>query len=367
MITCPVEMKRPFPPRPKTMRGRSAELTTLARMVSAEAVKRIALVGSGGSGKSMLAAALAHRVAPRFEGGIHWFRIGAWDARTLFEMLALRFGTSRERDRLVPDLLAHLDDRGPAFIVLDNHEDDRATAQVLDALAASPATFLVTARRCLLAGVLVYPVTAPLVTSGEAAFPRVAELTRRLRWNPLALDIADAIVASGKATTRSLDAWLGKNGIDSVHVIEHEDDLPEVALLVAWAWPRLSEDAHRMLAVLAWVEGDHIDATSLAELAGVSTRASRASRAIADLARWHLVQEQMPDRYALHAVVRHAVRKRTTIDPRKYFDHYVPLLEQNPDRLDIEQTHLFAAMDYAHRASDLDAMLRLERLLKEHT
>lgn len=346
------------------MRGRSAELKTLARMVSAEAVKRIALVGSGGSGKSMLAAALAHRVAPRFAGGIHWFRIGAWDARTLFEMLALRFGTSRERDRLVPDLLGHLEGRGPSFIVLDNHEDDRATAKVLDALASTPATFLVTARRCLLAGVLVYPVTAPLVTSGEAAFPRVAELTRRLRWNPLALDIADAIVGSRKASTRSLDAWLGENGIDSVHVIEHEDDLPEVALLVAWAWPRLSTDAHRMLAVLAWVEGDHIDAESLAELAGVRRGAPRA---IADLARWHLVQEQMPERYALHAVVRHAVRKRTTMDARKYFDHYVPLLEENPDRLDIEQTHLFAAMDYAHRASDLDAMLRLERLLKEHT
>lgn len=345
------------------MRGRSAELATLGRMVSAEAVKRIALVGSGGSGKSMLAAALAHRVAPRFEGGIHWFRIGAWDARTLFEMLALRFGTSRERGRLVPDLVSHLEDRGPSFIVLDNHEDDRATAQVLDALAGTPATFLVTARRCLLAGVLVYPVTAPLVTSGEAAFPRVAELTRRLRWNPLALDIADAIVASRKASTRSLDKWLGDNGIDSVHVIEHEDDLPEVALLVAWAWPRLSADAHGMLAVLAWVEGDHIDARSLAELAGVSRGAPRA---IADLARWHLVQEQMPGRYALHAVVRHAVRKRTTMDARKYFDHYVPLLEKNPDRLDIEQTHLFAAMDYAHRSSDLDAMLRLERLLKEH-
>ena len=28
-----------------------------------------------------------------FPGGIHWFRVGAWDARTLGEMLAVRFGT----------------------------------------------------------------------------------------------------------------------------------------------------------------------------------------------------------------------------------------------------------------------------------
>lgn len=321
------------------------------------------MVGPGGSGKSMLAAALAHRVAARFPGGIHWFRIGAWDARTLFEMLALRFGTTRERKRLVPGLRAHLRSRGRTLVVLDNHEDDRATAEVLDALADGTTTFLVTARRCLLSGVLIYPVTAPLVTSGRAAFPRVAMLTRRLRWNPLALDIADALVGSGKATARGLDDFLGENGIDSVHVIDHEDDLPEVALLVAWAWPRLARDALRMLAALAWVEGDHVDVRSLAELAGVGRGADGAIRTLAD---WHLVQEHYTGRFALHAVVRHAVRKRTTFDARRFFEHYVALLEREPDRLDIEQTHLFAAMDYAHRTSDLDAMLRLERLLKEH-
>ena len=70
-------------------------------------------------------------------------------------------------------------------------------ARLLDELSGTPATFVITARRCLLAGVLVFPVTAPLVTSGRAAFPRVARLTRTLRWNPLALDIADSIVALG--------------------------------------------------------------------------------------------------------------------------------------------------------------------------
>lgn len=347
------------------MRGRTAELATLSRTITEGTASRLALVGPGGSGKSMLAAALAHRVASRFEGGNHWFRIGAWDSRTLFEMLALRFGTTRERKQLVSGLRKHLAARGKTLVVLDNHEDDRATAEVLDALGETPATFVVTARRCLLAGVLIYPVTAPLVTSGEAAFPRVAALTRRLRWNPLALDIADAIVASGAATTGGLESFLAKSGIDSVHVIDHEDDLPEVALLVAWAWPRLAPEAHRMLAVLAWVEGDHVDHASLAKLAGIRAKA-KAAEAIGALTRWHLVQEHMTGRFALHAVVRHAARKRTTLDLRLFFDHYVPLLEREPERLDIEQTHLFAAMDYAHRVSDLDAMLRLERLLTEH-
>lgn len=310
----------------------------------------------------MLAAAVAHRIARRFPGGIHWFRVGAWDYRTLLEMLALRFGTPRDRRRGVAALVAELAASGPRLLVFDNHEDDRAMAELLEALAGANASIVITARRCLLSGVLVYPVTAPLVTSGRAAFPRVASLTRRLRWSPLALDIADAVVASRAASATALARYLDDHGIDAVRVIEHEDDLPEVALLVDWAWPRLGDDARRMLGVLAHVEGDHVDLASLATLARVP---GRARAAVGALSRWHLVQESMPGRYALHAVVRHAVRKRTEGDPRAHFEHYVALLEAHPERLDIEQSHLFAAMDWAHRSSDLDAMLRIERLLGE--
>ena len=74
----------------------------------------------------------------------------------------------------------------------------------------------------------------------------------------------------------------------------------------------------------------------------------------------------MPGRFAVHAVVRHAVRRRAPAsagDPGRLFEHYVTLLEREPQRLMLEQTHLFAAMDHAHRVSDLSAMLRVERLL----
>jgi len=54
--------------------------------------------------------------------------------------------------------------------------------------------------------------------------------------------------------------------------------------------------------------------------------------------------------------------------PPKYlftptFEHYVSLLEEQPDRLMLEQTHLFAAMDHAGRTGQLARMLRIERLL----
>ena len=348
-----------FPPAPRGLKGRAGELTTLARTIESTAPARLALVGAGGSGKSMLACALGHRLSPRFGRRIHWFRVGAWDFHTLLEMLALRFGTSRERGRMVAELRAFLSDE-ERLIVLDNHEDDRAMSRLLDALAGTRASFVVTARRCLLAGVLIFPVTAPLVTSGRAAFPRVAGLTRLLRWNPLALDIADAIVRSRASTAAKLEAFLEDEGVARVRVIDHEDDLPEVALLVAWAWARLSPESRRILGALSHVEGDHVDLESLAHLARVPRGAAKAVRA---LERWHLVQEPFRARYAVHAVVRHAVAPRTTLAPARVFAHYVSLLEQHPERLQWEQTHLFSAMDHAHRTSNLDGMLRIERLL----
>ena len=344
-------MSELFPPKPVGLKGRESELAVLGRTIAEIAPTRLALVGAGGSGKSMLAAALAYEVdMPR-----HWFRVGAWDYRTLAEMLALRFRVTRDRYEVESALQKFLS-KEARLIVLDNHEDDAATARLLDTLSGTKATFLITARRCLLAGVLVFPVTPPLVTSGESAFPRVAALTRKLRWNPLALDIADSLVGSKAIRVAELATYLDEEGVDRVRVIDHEDDIPDVGLLVAWAWEKLSAGSRRMLCVLAWVEGDHVDLESLVKLAG----ARKAD--ISPLKTWHLVQESMPGRFALHAVVKYAVQKRTKPNAAALFTHYMDLLERAPERLDAEQTHLFAAMDHAHRTSDLDGMLRVERL-----
>lgn len=311
----------------------------------------------------MLASALGHRLRAFFEGRIEWFRVGAWDFPTLTEMLALRFGTARGASSAerVDTLRAFFAEAGPRLIVLDNHEDDRATARLLDAFRDSPVTFVITARRCLLAGVLVYPVTPPLATVGQSAFPRVKTLTRLLRFSPLALDIADSLVASRAIGVKELSRYLEDAGVTRVVAVDHEDDLPEVALLVEWAWQRLGPESRRMLSVLSHVEGDHMDAQSLAKLARVK---SDAGKALTPLDRWHLVQEPAAGRYTLHAVVRHAVRRKQTFDPARFYAHYVALLEREPARLLLEQTHLFAAMDHAHRTGSLSDMLRVEELLR---
>jgi hypothetical protein len=338
--------------------GRAAELRALSARLQTGMIQRLALVGGGGSGKSVLACAVGHNVAHSFPGGAHWFRIGAWDASTLLEMLARRLGVAGE-DR-VAVVSAALARRGRTLIVLDNHESDRALAKFLDQLRACPVTWLITARRCLLSGVEIFPVVPPLVTSGRSAFPRVAALTQLLRWNPLALDIADRLVATRAISRRQLRQHLVAGGVERISVMSNEDDVAEVRLLLDWAWPRLPGGARSMLAALAYSEGDDIDGESLAQLARTGAGSAAALEA---LRRWHLVQEPLTGRFALHAVVRQSVMARAQFSTNRYFHHYVRLLERHPERADLEQTHLFAAMDYANRASDLGGALRLERLL----
>jgi hypothetical protein len=352
-----------FPPKPESFRGREPELRTLAALCRGATSRRLALIGTGGSGKSTLACALGHRVEASFSGGIEWFRVGAWDHQTLLDMLAIRMriprGADRDRAGRLATLRRHLSARGSTLIVLDNHEDDRAMAKFLNALGGLPVTWVLTARRCLLSGVSVFPVIAPLVTAGRNPFPRVAELTKLLRWNPLALDISNALVVSGATSATALRDWLVARGVDRVTTIEHEDDLPEVRLLVDWVWPRLDARVQRLMAVLAHQQGDHVDVDSLATLARVSAPAVPLRR----LRAWHLVQQPLAHRYALHATVRHAVLRRTRFEQRRAVTHYLRLLEAHPLRLDLEQTHLFAAMDYAHVMSDLGMALRVNRLL----
>jgi hypothetical protein len=180
-----------------------------------------------------------------------------------------------------------------------------------------------------------------------------------VRWNPLALDLADAIVASRAATVATLERDLLARGIERVRALDHEDDVPEVALLVDWCWKRLPPVSRRVLTVLAHVGGDHVDLDSIARLA----RLGAARAGLAPLVRFRLVQEHFRDRFALHAVVRHAVQKRTRFELSRLFTHYVGLLERDPARFAWEQTHLFAAMDWAYRIGDRDRILRVDALL----
>lgn len=337
--------------------GRTTELRALQHRLTDGRMARLALIGGGGSGKSLLACAIGHGLRSHFSGGLVWLRVGGWDTSTLFQMFARKLGTDPALG--VRGLRRTLSQMGPVLIVLDNHENDRAMARFLDELNVPNVVWLLTARRCLLSGVEIFAVVPPLVTSAQDAFPRVAALTKLLRWNPLALDIADAFVRTRAVSVAVLRSWLLDHGLGKVRVMAHEDDIAEVRGLFEWAWARLGPASRRILVVLSSSEGDDIDEASLYKLA----RAGHGGPpALSALVRWHLVQEPVAGRFTVHAVIRHAVQTKKQLTGKRYFDYYVPLLERHPARVAEEQTHLYAAMDYAHRNSSLGDTLRVQSL-----
>lgn len=330
----------------------------LARIVRDQHPTCIALIGSGGSGKTTLAAALGHRCRSQFRGRLLWVRIGAWSAGVALELMGLKLGVQGDRASVTQGIRAMLS-AGPTFVVLDNHESDDATAELLGAFRGLPVTWIITARRCLLGGVTIVPVVPPLIGVRRSAFPAVARLTRLLRWNAVALDVAEGLVSSGRVGLAELERRLARRHVDRVTPVAHEDDIPEVRAVVAEAAREIGPSARRMLAILAHMGGDHMDRASLESLAAPR---GRAGQALDDLVRLRLVQTAAPGRFTVHATVRYAVRQMLPFDEDVIARHYLVLFERHPERVADEQTQLFALMDWAQERSDLDDILRVRAI-----
>jgi hypothetical protein len=56
------------------------------------------------------------------------------------------------------------------------------------------------------------------------------------------------------------------------------------------------------------------------------------------------------------------VAKRTEPLPDRLLEHYLTLLEREPSRAEIEQTHLFAAMDRAQETGQIAVILRVQEI-----
>jgi predicted ATPase/DNA-binding XRE family transcriptional regulator len=104
----------PLPPAPELF-GRSRELSELENLLGS--AELVTLVGVSGVGKTGLAWATAHRVAPRFPGGAAGISISDVSTEAdILAMVATVFGVPRARD-----LTAHIAAR-PALLLIDGVE-----------------------------------------------------------------------------------------------------------------------------------------------------------------------------------------------------------------------------------------------------
>ncbi len=317
----------------------------------------LALLGGGGSGKSTLAAALGHRLMRHFKRRVAWIRIGGWDPVTVLEMIA--FGLGQAPGERPEHAVRQAIGSTPALLVLDNHESDAATAAVLRRLRGLPVSWVLTARRCLLGGITIFPVVPPLIERREILFPRVARLTPILRWNAVALDLADGLVAARRATVVELALALSKAGVDRVVPMAHEDDIPEVRAIVMAALARLGPAEKRILATLASSRGDAISTSALLSISRTGAAGPEALRTLRSI---RMVQEPLAGRYTLHATVRAALERVLKLDPSRVVSFYLRHFEAEPQRVAEDPTQLFALMDWAQEGGDVGQIVRVHAL-----
>lgn len=123
-----------LPVRVTPLIGRVGELAELDDLLLHE--RTVTLTGSGGCGKTRLALELAHRIAPRFDGGVLWVELASCaDGDTAVAELAAVLDVLENPGEVLTDgIVRALRGRGASLVVLDNAE------HVLDAVAALAAT-----------------------------------------------------------------------------------------------------------------------------------------------------------------------------------------------------------------------------------
>jgi predicted ATPase/DNA-binding winged helix-turn-helix (wHTH) protein len=111
---------RPLPPRPRRLIGRGPVLETLAGQLLEH--RFVTIVGPGGVGKTSVALALAHRLAPGFDGDVCFFDVGnVLNPELLAGGLASALGVPMQTAGAAPSITTFLQQRR-MLLVLDGCE-----------------------------------------------------------------------------------------------------------------------------------------------------------------------------------------------------------------------------------------------------
>ncbi len=319
--------------------GQEAALDELMALLSAGGI--VTVVGTGGCGKTRLAAEAASRAIESFPDGVVWVDLGLLDDGALVSdataaALGVRCGTRPP----VAAVVDHLRSR-QAVVVLDNCEhlvDDAAELAVAVRDACPQVSVLATSREPLSVSEEIVrrvpPLTVPDVDTvasvaassagallldrvrrsrpdfvlDDAGAGAVAQLCRRLDGIPLALELAAARmrVASAQAVVEGLDARFrlltggGRNALARQRTLEAS---------VAWSYQLLSEveaTLFRRLCVFA----SPFDVTAALAVAGDGYHEVEVLQAIGSLVDRSLLHEADEGRLRMLETLRYFARER---------------------------------------------------------
>jgi tetratricopeptide (TPR) repeat protein len=344
--------------------GRKAELDILTSLLDAPGapdgggtVVISAIGGTAGVGKTALALHWAHEVADRFGDGQLYVNLRGFDSsgvpaapaeavRGVLDAL----GVPTERIPATPDAQAGLyrsllADRR-MLIVLDNARDE---AQVRPLLPASPASLVVVTSRNRLAGLAaadgarllgldvltraeaVQLLTARLGSARAAAEPAaVGEIADLCACLPLALTVAAARAATRPRFPLAALAAELRGAAGRLDALDSGDPAGCVRTVFSWSYRQLSPDAARMFRLLGLHPGPDISVPAAASMAGHPVTEAR--RLLGELARYCLISEHAPGRYAFHDLLpAYAAAQARDIDSQteqeaaigRLFDHYL--------------------------------------------
>jgi DNA-binding SARP family transcriptional activator len=313
--------------------GRAGELAALTGMLDRAGAPGTVVIsaigGTAGVGKTALALHWAHQVAGRFPDGQLHVNLRGFDPsdtpvapETAIRGFLDAIGVPPERIPPAPDAQAGLyrsllaDKR--MLIVADNARDEE---QVRPLLPASPASLVLVTSRRQLAGLAaadgarlisldvlshaeaVQLLTARLGTARAAADPdaagRIADLCACL---PLALAVAAARAATRPGFSLAALAAELASAAGRLDALDSGDPAASVRAVFSWSTRQLPGEAARMFALLGIHPGPDIAVPAAASLA--ATAETDARRLLAELARAHLITEQLPGRYAFHDLLR---------------------------------------------------------------
>ncbi|MDQ4038627.1 MAG: tetratricopeptide repeat protein [Actinomycetota bacterium] len=266
----------PTPPTGFLGRGREvAEITSLVRRPT----RLLTITGPGGSGKTRLALAVAHRVTPDFPGGVVFVDLTPLrDHRLVPDQVATALGVVSDEEDAEVAISDRIGDV-PTLLIIDNAEHVEQAADFLARLVSTArgATLLVTSRlRLRLYGEHEYPLgpmdldeeAVPLFRERAAATgrpspgpnPMIREVCARLDGLPLAVELAAA-----RARELTLADMLGS--------------LPRLQL--AADGPRDRQERQRtMMGAIAWSH-DLLDSRGQAVFASMAVFAGGADAATA--------------------------------------------------------------------------------------